>query len=85
MAEYVTDWSTPQAAAANVAQFGRFDLNRDGMITPKECIAAEEAGDLADATIGMSRSPGAMPSRTMSTSRPPAQSKPTETWTGWGS
>ncbi|MEE8452594.1 MAG: hypothetical protein V3R99_11790 [Thermoguttaceae bacterium] len=87
LAEYATDWSTPQVATANVAEFGRFDLNRDGIITPKECIAAEEAGDLAVAAAGMSGSPTAMPSRTMpsrpATPRPPTQSTPTKTWTGW--
>jgi len=82
MAEYATDWSTPQAAASNVAKFGQFDLNRDGMITPQECLAAEEAGDSATTSITMSGSPAAMPSRTY-TPKPPEKSKPTKVWSGW--
>lgn len=83
MAEYATDWSTPQVAASNVAQFGRFDLNRDGMITPKECLAVEEAGDLADAAAGMGEAPAAMHSRTMPSRSSTTQAPATGGWKGW--
>jgi hypothetical protein len=39
MAEFATRWNE-----ALVAEFVQFDRNRDGVVTPKECLAAREAG-----------------------------------------
>ena len=82
MAEYATDWSTPRAAEANVTGFRRFDLNGDGIITPKECIAAEEAAELADAATETSAGGTTTPSRTHDP-RQPARSEPAKVWSGW--
>ncbi len=38
MAEFTTDWTE-----AKVDEFFYYDLNRDGIITPEECLAAMEA------------------------------------------
>lgn len=38
MAEFTTDWTE-----AKVEEFFQYDLNRDGIITPEECLAALEA------------------------------------------
>lgn len=39
MAEYSSFWTTSMAI-----KFARYDLNKDGMITPGECLKAEENG-----------------------------------------
>jgi Ca2+-binding EF-hand superfamily protein len=39
MSEFASQWST-----ATVAEFLRFDLNGDGLITPEECLQAKTAG-----------------------------------------
>ena len=39
MAEFSSDWS-----AQLIADFRQFDLNRDGIITPQECLRASAAG-----------------------------------------
>jgi len=39
MAEFATRWNE-----ALVAEFIQFDRNHDGVVTPKECLAAREAG-----------------------------------------
>lgn len=45
MAEYATSWSD-----SKVREFDRYDLNRDGLITPRECLDAEsDEVELADA------------------------------------
>ncbi len=36
MAEYATTWTD-----AKVSEFTKYDLNRDGVITAKECLKAE--------------------------------------------
>jgi hypothetical protein len=36
MAEYSSSWT-----AAKVAEFNRYDLNRDGFVTPAEALAGE--------------------------------------------
>lgn len=38
MSEFTTDWTE-----AKVEEFFQYDLNRDGIITPEECLAALEA------------------------------------------
>ena len=95
MAEYSTDWSSPSVAAANAAEFAQYDLNGDGMITPKECIVATNAegeeGTAAkkEITISPRSRTSAKPranSRAKSRERPSAKPKPSsELWTGWGS
>jgi hypothetical protein len=37
MAEFADAW-TP----AEVAEFSRYDLNNDGMVTPRECLKVEK-------------------------------------------
>ncbi|MFH1268207.1 MAG: hypothetical protein ABIK89_21010 [Planctomycetota bacterium] len=45
MAEYAASWSD-----SKVREFDRYDLNRDGLITPRECLDAEsDKVELADA------------------------------------
>ncbi len=42
MAEFTTDWTE-----AKLAEFMRYDLNGDGIITPAECLAAEKQKSVA--------------------------------------
>lgn len=76
MVEYSTSWSDDE-----VRRFEHYDLNRDGLITPRECLdAPSTTGDLADAgsTPG---GPGGPPSGPGGV--PPADSKPEGGTTPW--
>jgi hypothetical protein len=42
MAEYASFWSDMKAS-----EFARQDLDHDGVITPRECLAAQEMAELA--------------------------------------
>ncbi|MBN2476179.1 MAG: hypothetical protein JXB62_16320 [Pirellulales bacterium] len=55
MAEYETFWTDSRAA-----EFGRYDLNNDGMIIPDECLAAAEssAGPTETAMAPRPQGPG---------------------------
>jgi hypothetical protein len=55
MAEYTTYWSD-----SKVREFAGFDLNGDGVITPRECLDAEKAGEESAGPSG--GSPGGPPS-----------------------
>jgi hypothetical protein len=37
MSEYATDWTDEK-----VWQFYQYDLNRDGVITPRECLSVSQ-------------------------------------------
>lgn len=64
MSEYSDTWSN-----AIVEEFNRFDMNGDGVITAKECIAAVEAGASASAATASSGS-GAPASDSRASSTP---------------
>jgi Ca2+-binding EF-hand superfamily protein len=84
MAEYSTDWSTAERAQANVTEFSRYDLNRDGVITPDECLAAaEQQGAEAKDSKADDRRDG--PSSGESRPEPPKEEKkgPSKQWSGW--
>ena len=89
MAEYSTDWSSPSVAAANAAEFAQYDLNGDGMITPKECIAAantegEEGVAAKKKTTRTPRPRTPTNPRAKPSVKPSAKPKPSsERWTGW--
>ncbi|MAV33974.1 MAG: hypothetical protein CMJ59_00820 [Planctomycetaceae bacterium] len=62
MSEYYASWSTKKAS-----DFGQFDLNDDGIVTPTEAIAAAQDGAVRGAG-GSSRSRDRRSSRTSSSS-----------------
>jgi Ca2+-binding EF-hand superfamily protein len=62
MAEFAVSWSD-----SVIADYAKFDLNRDGLITPRECLAAVANGAVRGSTAGPSSPPGPT-----STSSPPS-------------
>jgi hypothetical protein len=54
MNEFSVSWTD-----AVLAEFNQFDVNRDGLITPRECLAAKNQGAVRGGSIG---GPGSSPS-----------------------
>jgi len=69
MAEFSVSWSD-----SVMGDFNQFDLNRDGLITPQECLKAVANGAVRGASIPTTSttSPTASPSPPSSVSSPPA-------------
>ncbi|MFH1922195.1 MAG: hypothetical protein ABIP48_20215 [Planctomycetota bacterium] len=75
MAEYAASWSD-----SKVREFDRYDLNRDGLITPRECLDAEsdkvELADAGSATPSGGPDGGSMPGPARGPSGSPASGTP---------
>ncbi|MDA1051832.1 MAG: hypothetical protein O3C40_15305 [Planctomycetota bacterium] len=69
MAEFSTSWSD-----SVLKEFGQFDLNHDGIITPSEALSAVNDGAVRGSTS--SPAPTATASSTTTTSQPTATSRP---------
>jgi Ca2+-binding EF-hand superfamily protein len=63
MHEFSTAWTD-----AVLAEFLQFDLNGDGLITPTECLAAQDNGAVRGGSIGISS--GATPATTVAVASP---------------
>lgn len=68
MSEYSSRWSDEV-----IAEFFTYDLNRDGVITPEECVAAAKSGK---APTGSTASTTKSPTSTSSKSPTPTSSRP---------
>jgi hypothetical protein len=53
MAEYARFWSDSKAR-----EFARYDRNHDGLITPRECLAAKVEGAYDEASADSAKSDG---------------------------
>ena len=62
MAEFSTTWTD-----GVVADYEKFDINQDGVITPKECLKAGESGVVRGSTVS---APPPSPSRSGSPAAP---------------
>jgi hypothetical protein len=80
MSEYATSWSDDV-----VADFAQFDLNGDGIVTPKECMKAVEAGavqGVASAARSSSEGRGSERSRDRRSPAPEGDTSPVSTSPG---
>ncbi len=59
-----------------LAEFNQFDLNRDGLITPSECMAAKNNGAVRGGSIGPASSSTPAPATTSAPAAGPATSDP---------
>ncbi|MGQ9576396.1 MAG: hypothetical protein ACUVUC_13865 [Thermoguttaceae bacterium] len=66
MAEYASRWTE-----SLVAEFNRFDANRDGLIEPKECLAAVGGSGAASGRSAGGLSPKPAPTRPGTDAAPP--------------
>jgi Ca2+-binding EF-hand superfamily protein len=56
MKEFSVSWTD-----AVLAEFNQFDINRDGLITPQECLAAKNQGAVRGGSIGGGPPPSSAP------------------------
>ena len=59
-----------------LAEFNQFDLNRDGLITPSECMVAKNNGAVRGGSIGPASSSAPAPATTPAPATGPATSEP---------
>jgi len=79
MAEFSSSWSD-----AKVSEFDRFDLNRDGLITPRECLDADKASaDAAGPVAAPKGGPERGPLGSTNAAAPPQASGDQDESTPW--
>jgi Ca2+-binding EF-hand superfamily protein len=74
MLEFSTDWSD-----SVIADFNQFDLSRDGLITPGECLRAVENGAVRGAVSSTSSGSSSSGDSSSSTDRPSGGTAPSAT------
>lgn len=74
MAEWATSWSESE-----LARFNQFDLNQDGVITPRECVRAGQDGATRDGSISVASTADSSSSDSSTTSDSPASASDSST------